>query len=596
MHHRPDSEAETGQGGGSPRRSSRSRRLAKAALFGGFVALLTRSGVRGRVLDALFGPEEEFEYESATEPEPLTDLSADPADAQGDPEDHDEDHDSEPDSPAEDEPREDPGASWERAPAQDADESVALPEHPDDPPPSAFVPEPGPASGEAPEPSLAPRIFALPSMPSTDTPIEEADAPPSDAQAGRPDPPASYVRTPPAPDLPDPAVSDAPATDAEPGSAQPPSASPAAPADGDDQDGDGRYSWGGDAAVEVPAPAAGERAPGDESPAAGGGASVTPVSPSTLTDRPLPRVDEPTNLHPWPAASPSPTHETPAFPGDVERGAPAPSPDPVEPAFRSPHSRVEPLAQRGPDASEDDASAGAEPWTIAAPFVIGEDPPGRDPDAEPWRTAPSIVIENGDLIEDAEPAAAVSTPWNSSDTNGGRTPRPWASPDASEPQGEHRSSSSMVAVEDESTPPAAASSPAESPVHDAPSGRFNVAAASVEPAVTTEPADAAPESSPAAVFLAPVLPADDPAQESAVASPASEHGTGESAQSPVATTPAESPVAATAPAVAPTATASSAESSVAAAEPAIGEASPRRSGWWLSRRRRGPGPEPPRWD
>src|SRR5579862_9751819 len=117
MHHRPDREDDTGQGGRSPRRSSHSRRLVKAALLGGFVALLTRTGVRGRVLDALFGPEEEFEYESETEPEPLTDLSADPADAAEDADGHDE----ESDAPAEDEPRDIARPPWQPP----ADEDVS---------------------------------------------------------------------------------------------------------------------------------------------------------------------------------------------------------------------------------------------------------------------------------------------------------------------------------------------------------------------------------------------------------------------------------------------------------------------------------------
>src|SRR5579871_5854346 len=72
MRHRPELD-NTGKGG----RSHRSHRLAKAALVGGAVALLARSGLRGRVLDALFGPEEEFEYESETEPEPLVNLGSD---------------------------------------------------------------------------------------------------------------------------------------------------------------------------------------------------------------------------------------------------------------------------------------------------------------------------------------------------------------------------------------------------------------------------------------------------------------------------------------------------------------------------------------
>src|SRR5579863_7554423 len=115
MHHRPDIDDETSQGGRSPRKATHSRRLAKVALLGGFIALLTRSDVRGRVLDKLFGPEEEFEYESETDPAPLTDLSADPASAAADADAADaEDHrEEELDEPTGDEPQDAAGASWE---------------------------------------------------------------------------------------------------------------------------------------------------------------------------------------------------------------------------------------------------------------------------------------------------------------------------------------------------------------------------------------------------------------------------------------------------------------------------------------------------
>ena len=54
----------------------RSRRV-KALLLGGVVALATKPEVRNRLLDALFGPEEQFDYESLTEPL-APPLSADP--------------------------------------------------------------------------------------------------------------------------------------------------------------------------------------------------------------------------------------------------------------------------------------------------------------------------------------------------------------------------------------------------------------------------------------------------------------------------------------------------------------------------------------
>src|SRR5579862_7631177 len=123
MHHRPDMQDETDQGGRSPRKAPHSRRLAKVALLGGFIALLTRSGIRGRVLDKLFGPEEEFEYESETEPEPLTDLSTEPASGEGGADEHDEEPSEE---PAADERSDGGGESWAQPPAQDATAPYAV--------------------------------------------------------------------------------------------------------------------------------------------------------------------------------------------------------------------------------------------------------------------------------------------------------------------------------------------------------------------------------------------------------------------------------------------------------------------------------------
>ena len=615
MHHRHDSEDDTGQGGRSPRRSSRARRLVKAVLLGGLVAVLTRTGVRARVLDALFGPEEEFEYESETDPEPLTDLATDPAGGAGDSEDHDE----EPDAPAGDEPDEVAGASWERAPAQDGNPDTASPDRPDDPLPAASEPELRAAPDRAPASPFAPRIFAVPSVPTTDPPSDGADAPPATAEALQPDPPGSYIRTPPASYVPDAAASDVPATDVEP--AWPGrSATPELAADGDQPDADQRYSWGGNAAVAVPAPAAGEEPLGDGSSPAGGAATTADIPPPAVTDHPLPRVERLTSFDPSPGVSapfegpPPPTHDAPVFSGDVEPEAPVPTREPTERPSRGPLSQspIDPLAH-GEAEADDGAPAESESWAIAPPFVIGEDLSGREPEVEPWRTAPSIVIENGDLIEGREPAAAVVTPWSSSDTNGGTTPRPWTSPEAPERRGEHRSPSSTIAPDDETPLATMDSRSAESLVHDAPPEGLDAAGSVVESAVaTTEPAGAAPESSPAPPFVT-----ADARVESPVASAASAESPGEtavpdatavpadgavvtavgtespaeSAELPGATTaPAEGPVAA--PAETPVATAERAE----LAEPAIGEAAPRRSGWWLSRRRRGPGAEPPRWD
>jgi hypothetical protein len=47
-------------------------RLLLIALIGGGIALATSEGLRKKVLDALFGAEEEFEYTASTTPEPAS--------------------------------------------------------------------------------------------------------------------------------------------------------------------------------------------------------------------------------------------------------------------------------------------------------------------------------------------------------------------------------------------------------------------------------------------------------------------------------------------------------------------------------------------
>src|SRR5579863_1045141 len=55
--------------GESTRRGRKRRgRFAKLIFLGGIVAFVTRPEVRGKALDVVFGPEEQFDYESVTEP------------------------------------------------------------------------------------------------------------------------------------------------------------------------------------------------------------------------------------------------------------------------------------------------------------------------------------------------------------------------------------------------------------------------------------------------------------------------------------------------------------------------------------------------
>ena len=637
MHHRPDIEDETGQGGRSPRKPPHSRRLAKVALLGGFVALLTRSGVRGRVLDKLFGPEEEFEYESETEPEPLTDLSSEPVSGAGDADDHDEEGSEEPagDSEA-------GGESWASPPAQDA-----VPLDGEDPP-AAEDPEAAAQPSEPPFAPAGPRIFAVPSVPASDQRPDEVDGPPAAGDADRrdappsyvPTPPASYVPTPPASDVPGAPASDIPA-DLEPEAPQPP---PAPPESASERD--ARYSWGGNArgttVVEILAPPADEQPPGEESRAATGEVRIPRPA---VTDRPRPHVDELTDIAPSrfefvpPGGSPAPASSPLDLPSDDELEAPAPRQELTAPPSRSPQweSPVESLERHEAGESDDGAPGDSEAWTPAPPFVIGEDSLDREPEAEPWRTSPSIVIENGDLILDRESDAPAATPWRSSETNGGGTPRPWTSANALEPQAAFGAFASDV-----ETPPIATADAwsTESLADDEPLETVEASSTPAEPAVwatdteagASEPvvADAAPVSAdaepadadaappfagaqgtlgevdPAVGEADPAVGEVDPAvgeahpavgeAHPAVGDPEPAVGAREPYAAPASS---ESVVASAASGESPQASAPSADGAVATAvrgEPGIGEAAPRRSGWWLSRRRRGSVPEPPRWD
>jgi hypothetical protein len=55
---------------GGKKKKRRKGRLLLLALIGGAVALAASEGLRKKVLDALFGAEEEFEYTGSTTPEP----------------------------------------------------------------------------------------------------------------------------------------------------------------------------------------------------------------------------------------------------------------------------------------------------------------------------------------------------------------------------------------------------------------------------------------------------------------------------------------------------------------------------------------------
>jgi hypothetical protein len=57
---------------GTKKKKKRKGRLFMLAIVGAGVALVASEGLRKKVLDALFGAEEEFEYTASTTPEPST--------------------------------------------------------------------------------------------------------------------------------------------------------------------------------------------------------------------------------------------------------------------------------------------------------------------------------------------------------------------------------------------------------------------------------------------------------------------------------------------------------------------------------------------
>jgi hypothetical protein len=64
----PPQEQLAGTGEAGRGRSKRRGRALKVLVLGGVVAFVAKPSVRSRVLDVLFGPEEQFDYESPTEP------------------------------------------------------------------------------------------------------------------------------------------------------------------------------------------------------------------------------------------------------------------------------------------------------------------------------------------------------------------------------------------------------------------------------------------------------------------------------------------------------------------------------------------------
>ena len=67
------------------RKKRRKSRLLLMAIIGGAVAIAFSEGLRKKILDALFGAEEEFEYTASTTPEPATGSSEGPPSGESEP-------------------------------------------------------------------------------------------------------------------------------------------------------------------------------------------------------------------------------------------------------------------------------------------------------------------------------------------------------------------------------------------------------------------------------------------------------------------------------------------------------------------------------
>ena len=75
--------ADSLRGGKRKRKRGRIGKLLLVAVVGGAVAMVASEGLRKKVLDALFGAEEEFEYTSTTTPETTTSSAQSPSAAGG---------------------------------------------------------------------------------------------------------------------------------------------------------------------------------------------------------------------------------------------------------------------------------------------------------------------------------------------------------------------------------------------------------------------------------------------------------------------------------------------------------------------------------
>ncbi|HEY1777296.1 MAG TPA: hypothetical protein VGG41_14150 [Solirubrobacteraceae bacterium] len=446
-----------GESGGG-RRSKRRGRFVKVIVLGGVVAIAIRPQVRNRLLDALFGPEEQFDYESLTEPSA---PAIDPDDlGAGWP------------STAGTDADEEEGPSWTFtnetdwgaaiAPVADAhartqEESEAAPPAgeeepaPDEGPLTAFgvtssVADVAPASPEEAAPYQYDSREEDPPTPGAYAPSYEPPASvPIDEPAYEP-PPSSYE-----PPAEEPAYEPSPAPAYEPPAEEPASEPPPAPA------------------YEPPSSSANEPSPYDppaalayEPPSHEPAASSTyepPATPayepppSTTYDPPAPFQDDP-DLEPQPAEAPDEGHR------EYDWGVPASE------------SPVRPVPETAPFAEPEPQPPVEASWEPASDPVHPEGEPGG-------------ILGSADTAgeQQGEPAGAAEPTWTSDQSEEPRgeagaeeSSAPGAGEDGAPEPSASEGQASESAASETGSPEAAAGETGvpESPAEDHPS---------VEPAI-----------------------------------------------------------------------------------------------------------------
>jgi hypothetical protein len=482
----PARDLETGPAEVQQHRHRRAARVIKVLALGGVVALVTKDDLRSRLLDALFGPEEEFEYDSVTEPvapglHPQEGETFRPGGAQALTED-----------------AEGPDEELWSIPAPEAEAPVSIVH---DPPPSshdARFPTAHPVDAETEDSLAADR----------DTPVSSFSAAARSYDAPAP----AYEADAPAYESPAPAY-EAPAPTYEPPAStyEPPAYDPPAPVYETPTSGDDGPAWA--AAV----------APHEETPAS----SYEPPAPPA-SDAPAYGVPEAAHESSAPAyEAPAPPYEAPASGEETSH--------PADTAGESPATGTTERSYETP--------------SYEAPSY--QAPSGEVPSYE----APSDEAPSDEAPHDEYPVyEPVPGAWEA--------PKPTATFDAPT-EGTEDAARTEAGGEE---PPAAASVAdvaVETAGHDTPAEPPEPAESSDRPAV--EPASSLTDA------------LTDPSPDTSVPAPF---------------TPEAPPVAADAPEAPP------AEAEAPAiGEAAPGETAPRRSGWWLPRRRRASStPEPPRWE